>query len=321
MWGEPPDQEGGRPVGDVEQHMVQSLPLHLPVDHPRHHVAGRQRSLGVVLPHELPARGIAEDAALAPDRLGDQEGLGPGMVEAGGMELDEFHVGDLGSGPPGHGHPVPGGDVGVGGVEVDLAAAPGGQRHLPGGEGARPAAAGVERVHAQAAVGTVAAQGACGDQVDRQVVLVDVDGGIAGHGPQQDALQLPAGDIPGVEDAPAGVPPLPAQVPPAPLPAGAGLLAELHPQIHQPPDLGWASGQDGLHHLAVAEPHPGPAGVLDVPADRVVLPGYRGDPPLGVVGAGLGPVLLGEDGHPAQPGRLEREVEARAIPLPRTRKE
>ena len=40
------------------------------------------------------------------------------------MELDKLQVGDLGASPVGHGHPISGGDGGVGGVEIDLAAAP-----------------------------------------------------------------------------------------------------------------------------------------------------------------------------------------------------
>ena len=69
-----------------------------------------------------------EHAAFAAHRLADQKGLGLGMIEAGGMELDELHVGDRRAGALGHGHAVAGGDVRIGGVEIDLAAAAGGQQ-------------------------------------------------------------------------------------------------------------------------------------------------------------------------------------------------
>jgi hypothetical protein len=52
------------------------------------------------------------------------------MKQAGGMKLDELHVRDRHARAVGHGHAVAGGDVGVRGVEIDLAAAAGGQQHM-----------------------------------------------------------------------------------------------------------------------------------------------------------------------------------------------
>src|SRR5204862_485662 len=69
----------------------------------------------------------ADYAAFEPQRLGDEGRLGLRVVQAGGVELDELHVGDRRAGAIGHGHPVGGGDVGVGGVQVDLAGAAGGK--------------------------------------------------------------------------------------------------------------------------------------------------------------------------------------------------
>jgi hypothetical protein len=101
----------------------------------------------VVGRHEAGAGGSArsgrqlEQAAFAAHRFADQEGLGVGVVQAGRVELDEFHIGDAAAGAPGHRDTVAGGGVGVGRVQVDLAGAAGGQHGVVGGEGDDLAAA------------------------------------------------------------------------------------------------------------------------------------------------------------------------------------
>ena len=50
------------------------------------------------------------------------------MVEAGRVELHEFHVGDGGPRPIGHGHSVSRSDVGIARVEVDLAGTAAGEQ-------------------------------------------------------------------------------------------------------------------------------------------------------------------------------------------------
>ena len=87
----------------------------------------------------LPAR-VAQDAAFAAHRLADEERFRLGMEQAGRVELDELHVGDGHARAVGHGHAVAGGDVGIGGVEIDLAAAAGGEEHVLRGDGLDPAA-------------------------------------------------------------------------------------------------------------------------------------------------------------------------------------
>jgi len=48
-----------------------------------------------------------------------------GMVEAGGMKLDEFHVSYPATGAPAHGNAITGRGVRIGRVEVNLAGATG----------------------------------------------------------------------------------------------------------------------------------------------------------------------------------------------------
>ena len=125
--GEAALDEVRRLVADVQVDAVGAGLFHLQVDGPGHRVPGGQVFQGVVLLHEGPPGAVDEDGALAPERLGDEEILGRHVIEAGGVELDEFHVADPGPGPVGHGDAVARGDVRVAGVEIDLAHPPGGQ--------------------------------------------------------------------------------------------------------------------------------------------------------------------------------------------------
>src|SRR5438094_368666 len=110
-------------VRDVEVHALEAVHLHLVVDGARDDVARRELGARVVALHEHLAVGPTEHRPLAAQRLGHEEGLRLGVIEAGRVELEELHVGDRRAGAVGHGDAVAGGDVGVGGVEVDLARA------------------------------------------------------------------------------------------------------------------------------------------------------------------------------------------------------
>jgi hypothetical protein len=133
MLGKVADDEFRRLVGDVEIDAVEAALLHFEVDRARHHVARRQFGAFVVFRHEAAAVRQAQQRALAAHRLGDQERLGVRVIQAGGMKLHEFQVGDPATGAPGHGDAVAGGRIRVGGVEEHLAGAAGGQHGVAGG--------------------------------------------------------------------------------------------------------------------------------------------------------------------------------------------
>src|SRR5438876_7021810 len=100
------------------------------------------------------------------------------MVEAGGMELDEFHIGDGSAGAEGHGDAVAGRDVRVGGVEIDFAAAAGGQEGDRGGEGLDLAGGFVEHVSAETAVVASISESLTGEQVNGEVIFENLDVGL-----------------------------------------------------------------------------------------------------------------------------------------------
>ena len=171
MFGKPFHEEAGGLMRDVQQDVIGAALLHFTVNGAGDDVARGQRLERVVPVHELDPRQRLEHAALAAHRFTDEKRLGPRVIEAGGMELDEFHVRHAGSGAIGHGHPVAGGDVGVGRIEIDLAATTGGQHRDSSGEGLNQARGFVEAIDPEAAVDAGPAEFLARDQIDRQMVF------------------------------------------------------------------------------------------------------------------------------------------------------
>ncbi len=122
-------------MADIQKDAVVTGLFEFGVDGPGHHVPEGQILQGVVFGHEGRAVFIHENPAFAPHCFGNEEIFGLGVVQTGGVKLDEFHVGNVGPGPVGDGHPVAGGDIRVAGIEIDLAGATGGQQDDGGNEG------------------------------------------------------------------------------------------------------------------------------------------------------------------------------------------
>jgi hypothetical protein len=172
---------------------------------------GRQFGAAVVVRHEARAVRQAQQAAFAAQGLGDQEGLGVRVVQAGRVELDELHVRHPAAGAPGHRHAVAGGRVGIGGVEIDLAGAAGGQRRVAGAEGQHAVAGDVQHIGAEAAVARQAELGGR-DQVDRDVAFQNRDVGMVPDLFGQGLLHGSTGRIGGMDDAALAVAAFPRQV-------------------------------------------------------------------------------------------------------------
>ena len=296
-------------MGDVEQDVLGAAGLHLVVDRARDDVARGQVAARVVALHERAPVERPEDAAFAPDRLADQEAFRGGVVQDGRVELEELHPRDRGAGPEGHRDAVPGRDVRVARVEVDLAGAARGQQRRAGEEGAHAPAVHVEDVGAPDAVVPVAdrpPEARLQDQVDRQVVLVERDPGVRPAALEEDLLDLAAGGVLRVQDAPARMPPLHAEVVAL---AGRALAREVAAEVDQFADAVRAAAHDQFDDLAVAEPVAGGQRVLDVQIEAVLLAPDRGDPPLRVPGVRGARLALGDDRDGAARRRLEREGE------------
>ncbi len=284
--GEVGADEVGRLVRDVQVDAVQPVALHLEVDRAGHDVARRQLGPRIMRRHEAGAIGQQQTPALATHRLGNQEVLGLRVVQAGRVELDELHVLHPAAGPPGGGDAVAGGGVGIGGVEVDLARAAGGQHRVRGAEGADLAAGLVQGVQAQAAVGR--------HQIDQHVPLEHGDARSARHLRQQRLLHRRAGGVGRVDDAPGAVPALAGQVQPA------GFLGEAHAQGLEPGNALGRVPDDEAGGGRLGEPGTGHQGVGHMGFEAVVRGHHRGDAALGPAAGAFGQGLLGEQRHPAR---------------------
>ena len=91
-------------------------------------------------------------------------------------------------------------------VEIDLAGAAGGEHGVARGEGQHALALDVEHVGARAACAGLP-QLVRGDEIDRDVVLVDVDVPGVGASVAERRLHRRAGGVRGVDDAPVEWPP------------------------------------------------------------------------------------------------------------------
>ncbi len=136
------------------------------------------------------------------------------------MELHELHVGDPAAGAPGHGDAVAGGDVRVAGVEIDLVGAAGGQYHEAGEEGLDPPGAAVEDIGAQAAMVRAVRKMPGGDEVDRDMLLIERDVGSGADLCLQRGGNRAPGGVGGMDDAPVGVAALAGEV----IAAGGGAV-------------------------------------------------------------------------------------------------
>ena len=228
------DEEPLPEVPHVEEGAVVAAPLELAVDAAGHHVARRQLAARVVALHERFAGPVAEDPALAAQRLADEEAFRVRMVEAGRVELDEFEICDGRARPVRHGEAVSGRDVGIRRVQVDLPRAARGEDHHAGGEGFHLPRARVERVAADDAIRTAQTEPAAGDEVDGHVLVEDADLRCV-RGGEQRALHFAAGQVGGVEDTAGRMPTFAGQV----VAERRRVPRELRAEVDQLADPGW----------------------------------------------------------------------------------
>ena len=171
---EPPPDEIGVAMAQIEIHEVQPVTFHLGVDGARYDVARRQLGVGMVALHEGGAVGQFQNRALAAKRLRNEKRLGGGMIQAGGMELVELEVGDRRARPIRHRDAVARRDIGIGGVEIDLAGAARRQHRGARNHFADFVSAAVERIDAPACV-RLSRGGILDQQIDRDVIFQSAD--------------------------------------------------------------------------------------------------------------------------------------------------
>ena len=287
-------------LGRIEVHVVQAMALHLEVDGTGHDVARGEFGAGIVLGHEAGAVGQLQGGAFTAQGLGDEEAAVLRVVEAGGVELNELHVGNATACAPGHGHAITGGSLGVAGVAIDLAHTARGQHYAGCGHGLHmtglevqgiEAVAGLGRLgRADPAVGQVPAR----DEVDGHPALEQSDVRVGTGLVEQHLMDGLAGGVGCMRNAPMAVAAFLHEVQAF---GAGGVGGEGHTVGLEPPDgLGTVLGNVACHrldHQACA----GIEGVVHMGLDVVLLIEHAHDAALGPGGGRLGQAALGENDH------------------------
>ncbi len=283
-------------MGYIEQDVCLAPLLELIVDGSGHDVARRQLLTSVVGRHEPVASLVIELPARSPYRLGDQEGVGLRMVERRRMKLNEFHIGDASLRSVDHRHPIACGHVRIRRMEIYLAGASAGKEGRPGQESLYPLTlrvvdVGTVAVNIRTQAGDMLAEVMLGDELDRKVVLVDIDVGMCARIRQKRPFDLAARRIGRVHDAVRRMPSFPAEMQ-APVP-----LRKLGSQRHQLLDPLRTFLDDEADDLGVAQARAGLERVIDVTLEGILGRHHGRDAALRIVGVRLDRLLLRDDRH------------------------
>ena len=223
------------------------------------------------------------------------------VIEASGVELDELHIRHFATGTPAHGDTIAGGDIGVGGVEIDLTRAAARQHGEVGSQRHHVAIKLIQGVQAIAtAAGLVEFR--IGDEVDRDVLFQQGDIGVGFDALHQGSLYRVSGGVRGVNHPALAVATFAREV-------KTGLLRriarERHALINQPLNHFAAAGHDMARNRLVAQTGAGDQGILHMRLDRVIRRQYCGDPALRPIACAVEQLTLGDDAHPALFGQVQ----------------
>ena len=206
------------------------------------------------------------------------------VVQAGGVKLDELHVGDSAAGAPGHRDTVARGRVRVAGVAIHLARSAAGEDDGGGRQRLDPAALGVERVDAEALRLRAVRHVPGGDQIDRHPALAQPDVAMRTRPRKQRIVNRLSGRVRGVRDTPHRVSALAGQVQAQ---RSLRIGREFDTKLHQPLDRRCASARDCARRRHVDQARSGLARVAQMRLDAVVAAEHADDAALGPGGRAL----------------------------------
>ena len=299
-------------VGHIKVHMVFASLFHFAVDGACHHIAWSKRQARVILLHEFLASQVAQHGAIAAHSLGDEEGGAvAGVIQGGGVELDEFHVLHRSFGTINHSNAVACGNERIGGGLVHRAhAASRHERH------ARKESVHLARFLVEH-IGTIALDARCaarhdlaqmvlGENLDGKVVVEDVDVLVGAHCLNERGLYLMPRVVGMVQDAELRVSAFAMQVELAFL-----VLVKFHAPLDEFPNLCRALCHHLLHSLGVAQPVACHHGVVNVFLEVVHLKiSHCCHTALSQVGIGFFERTLAYQRHRSSLGHLERKTHA-----------
>ena len=212
-------------------------------------------------------------------------------------------------GAPRHRHAVARRDIGIGCVEINLPATAGREHETVGPNGFHLAGDFIEHVSAQATIFRREAELAGGDQIDRHVILQQLDLRLCADARQQRGLDLKASHVVHMEDAPLRVA---AFAPEIQLAMTGNIAARRNaarvrsargrvPDLPSPPS----------RPPAVAKTRAGLERVLNMQLKGILAAGHAGDAALRPGGVRVDAFAFRDDRDPAVLRRLQRKSQPR----------
>ena len=297
--------EVGRLMADIQEQVVCTQALHLMVNGPGNNVPGREFRPFIKPVHKSTAIRQPEHATFAPNRLGNQEGLGVRVVQAGGVELVELHVGNTAPRPPGHGNSVSRSAVRIGGIAIRLGGAAGSDDGEPGSKQFHMIVFEIQDVGADATVA-----GKCKLAVGNQIhshpagFQVNIRPGLGLA--RQGGGNRVAGGIGGVDNPAMAMATFSGQV----VVLSVILPGELHAGVDQPLDAFLAVFHGKADRVFVAQTAARVEGVLYVILYGIGIVQNRSDASLGPEGGARADIGFADDANPQVLRKIQRNGKA-----------
>lgn len=250
-------------MGHIKIDMVRSLLLHLGVNGTCHNISWGERHTRVILLHKLLTVEIAEHCSISSHSLSDEErGAIAGMIEGGGMELDEFHILHSALGTIHHRNTIARGDKRIGGSGVDGTNASRCHHGDTGQEGLHSSCLLIKHICTVAGyVGSAtrhdSAQMMLGDYLYGKMMLEDINIGIGPHSLHETRLDFSPRIVSMVENTEFRVSALAMQIEGAVI-----LLVEIYTPAYEFTNLFRGMGDYFGDGLTIAKPVTGYHGIL-----------------------------------------------------------
>src|ERR1051325_5684702 len=128
------------------------------------------------------------------------------------MKLDEFHVRDRRARAKGHSDTVTSGNIRVGRIQINFAAATRGQKHMGRRKRLDFSVSFIESINSDASIGAALTKLLCGDEVNSEVILEDFNVPLRRNCREKGSFNFAPGHIFGVENSAMGMPTLFAEI-------------------------------------------------------------------------------------------------------------
>ncbi len=296
-----------RLVRDIEKYALRAGTFDLGVDRARYDVPRRERAARVVALHEIFAAIVPQNSAFSAHCFGNQKRFRLRMKQAGRMKLDELHVRDHRARAPRHRHAVARRDVRVCRVQINFSAAAGREHDAIRADRFHLSVFFIENVDAEATIFCREAKLARSDQIHRHVIFQKIDMRLPTQLAQQNLLDLLAGHVLHMQDAPFGVTAFSPKIELAM--TGNFAFVKLQSKIDKFMNSRRSFRHNRANNFLVAKPGAGFERVAHMQPEGIFVARHAGDPALRPRCVRVRAFAFCDHGHRAMLGRFQRKTE------------